>query len=55
MTIERVAEMVGKDKSTIWRWESGIKPLSVDMLFKLLELYQLSIMDVVVREGGDGH
>lgn len=55
LTIERVAEMVGKDKSTIWRWESGITSLSVDMLFKLLELYQLSIMDVVVREGGDGH
>ena len=54
-TVDRVAEMVGKDRTTIWRYENGITPITVDMLFKLLDIYKMSIMDVVVKEGGDGH
>lgn len=54
LTVDRVAEMVGKDRTTIWRYENGITPMSVEMLFRLLDIYQLSIMDVVVKEGGDG-
>lgn len=55
LTVDRVAELVGKDRTTIWRYECGITPMSVDMLFKLLDIYQLSIMDVVVREPVDSH
>ncbi len=55
LTVDRVAEMVGKDRTTIWRYENGVTTMTVDMLFKLLDIYQLSIMDVVVMEGGDGH
>ncbi|MBQ7554340.1 MAG: helix-turn-helix transcriptional regulator [Bacteroidaceae bacterium] len=54
LTVDRVAEMVGKDRTTIWRYENGITPMSVEMLFKLLDIYRLSIVDVVVKEGGDG-
>ena len=45
--------MVGKDRTTIWRYENGVTPMTVDMLFRLLDIYQLSITDVVVREGGE--
>jgi len=55
LTVDRVAGMVGKDKTTIWRYENGITSMTVDMLFRLLDIYHLSISDVVVREGGDGH
>ena len=54
MTVDHVAEMVGKDRTTIWRYECGITPMTVEMLFKLLDIYRLSIVDVVVKEGGDG-
>ena len=54
LTVDHVAEMVGKDRTTIWRYECGITPMTVEMLFKLLDIYRLSIVDVVVKEGGDG-
>ena len=55
LTVDRVAEMVGKDRTTLWRYENGSTPLTVDMLFRLLDIYQLSILDLLVNEGGDGH
>lgn len=55
LTVDRVAEMVGKDRTTVWRYENGVTSMTVDMLFKLLDIYQLSIMDVVVREPVDSH
>ena len=53
LSIDRVAEMVGKDRTTVWRYENGVTPITVEMLFKLLEIYGLSILDVVIKEGGD--
>ena len=55
LTVDRVAEMVGKDRTTVRRYENGVTPMTVDMWFKLLDIYQLSIMDVVVREPVDSH
>ncbi|MBQ4213165.1 MAG: helix-turn-helix transcriptional regulator [Selenomonas sp.] len=55
LTVDHVAEMVGKDRTTLWRYENGSIPLTVDMLFRLLDIYQLSILDLLVNEGGDGH
>lgn len=54
LTVEKVAELVGKDRTTIWRYENGSIPITVEMLFKLLDIYNLSIVDVVVKDGGDG-
>ncbi|MCR5175476.1 MAG: helix-turn-helix domain-containing protein [Anaerovibrio sp.] len=55
LTIDRVAELVGRDRTTLWRYESGSTPLTVDMLFRLLDIYQLSILDVLVKESGGDH
>lgn len=51
LTIKRVAEHVGKNKATVWRYEDGTTTMSVEMLFKLLHLYGVSITDVVIKEG----
>ena len=55
LSIDRVAEMVGKDRTTVWRYENGVTPITVEMPFKLLDIYGLSILDVVIKEGGDVH
>ena len=55
LTVDRVAELVGRDRTTIWRLENGSTPLTVDMLFRLLDIYQLSILDVLVKESGGDH
>lgn len=55
LTVDRVAELVGKDRTTIWRYENGITPMTVEILFKLLDIYQLSIVDVVTKDGDGSH
>ena len=53
LSVARVAELVGKDRTTIWRYESGQTPMTVDVLFQLLNIYGASIVDVVEKGGGD--
>lgn len=50
LTFDRVAELVGKDRTTIWRYEAGRTPMTVEMLFRLLDIYQISILDVLTKE-----
>lgn len=49
LKLEQVAKAVGKDRSTLWRYESGDIPLNVDVLFQLLALYKVSIVDVTQK------
>ena len=48
LRLETVAERIGKDRSTLWRYEAGEIPLTVDVLFQLLSIYNVSIIDVVM-------
>ena len=48
LRLETVAERIGKDRSTLWRYEAGEIPLTVDVLFQLLSIYDVSIIDVVM-------
>jgi len=48
LTLNAVAAAIGKSRSTIWRYEAGEIPLTVDILFQILDLYGLSITDVVM-------
>lgn len=48
LRLEAVAERIGKDRSTLWRYEAGEIPLTVDVLFHLLSIYDVSIIDVVM-------
>lgn len=48
----RAAEMLGVAKPTLWRYEAGEAPMKVDTLFKLLNAYGVSIVDVVQKVSG---
>ena len=54
MTTDMAAKVIGKDRSTIWRYETGQTPITVDVLFKLLHLYEVSVVDVVMVSKGAG-
>lgn len=56
LTVDQVAASIGKTRSAIWRYESGITDITVGTLCQLLQLYGVSVTDVFcqIREG-DGH
>ena len=56
LTVEQVAASIGKTRSAIWRYESGITDITVGSGWELLQLYRVSVTDVFcqIREG-DGH
>lgn len=47
LTLKQVADSVGISDSTMWKYENGQLPLTVDRLFQLLKLYRCSIVDVI--------
>ena len=47
LTLKQVADSVGISDSTMWKYENGQLPLTVDRLFQLLKLYCCSITDVI--------
>lgn len=46
---QQAAKLIGKDRSTLWRLENGLSPISVKNLLKLLAGYGASVVDVFVR------
>ena len=52
-TMKMAADILGKDRSTMWRYENGQTPLMVDDLFTLLNAYGKSIRDVVMVKEAD--
>lgn len=53
MTLMQAARSIGKDRSTIWRYESGEIPLTVDTLLRLLDVYGVSLSEVIEKKDGD--
>jgi len=53
LTLMQAARSIGKDRSTMWRYESGEIPLTVDTLLCLLDVYGVSLSDVIEKEDGD--
>ena len=49
LTLQQVANFIGISESTLWRYENGKIPLTIDRLFQLLRLYRCFITDVVVE------
>ena len=47
LTLKQVADSVGISDSTMWKYENGQLPLTVDRLFQLLKLYRCSITNVI--------
>lgn len=56
LTVEQVAASIGKTRSAIWRYESGVTDPTVGTLCQLLKLYDVSVTDVFYQtREGDGH
>lgn len=49
LTLRKAADAVGISNSTMWKYENGQLSLTVERLFKLLNLYRCSIVDVIVE------
>ena len=49
LTLQQVANFIGVSESTLWRYENGKIPLTIDRLFQLIRLYDCSITDVIVE------
>ena len=47
LTLKQVADSIGISDSTMWKYENGQLPLTVDRLFQLLKLYRCSITNVI--------
>lgn len=43
MKLNDVAQLVGKDRSTMWRYENGVVEMPTDVLFTLADYYQVSV------------
>jgi transcriptional regulator with XRE-family HTH domain len=50
LTLDEVAERIGKSKQTIVNWEKGITPIKYSDLIKLLELYEMPVEYIRVPE-----
>lgn len=50
LTLQQVAEQIGVTEGTIWKYENQKLPLTVDRLLELLNLYHVSVVDVIVKE-----
>ena len=43
LTQAQLGEKIGKDRSTIGRWEANPNPIEAEYLYKLAEIFQCSI------------
>ena len=54
MSLEKAASIVGKNRSTMFRYENGQTPLTIDNLLKILNAYGVSITEVIaVKDDND--
>lgn len=47
---EQAGKLLGKDRTTIWRYETGQSDITVGMLCRMLDLYGITPHDVFVQE-----
>ena len=50
LTLDEVAEIIGKSKQSIENWENGKTPIKYSDLLKLSELYEMPIQYIRVPE-----
>ena len=50
LTLDDVAERIGKDRQSIENWESGKTPIKYSDLIKLSEIYEMPIQYIRVPE-----
>ena len=43
LNLAQAAELVGKNKTTLWRWENGKSQISMKNLFKMAHIYGVDV------------
>jgi transcriptional regulator with XRE-family HTH domain len=52
LKIRDVAKLIGKDPSTVWRYENGLTKIKADTLFQLADLYGVTVNELRLPERG---
>ena len=51
LTLDEVAEIIGKSKQSIENWENGKTPIKYSDLLKLSEIYEMPVKYIRIPEG----
>ena len=54
LTLDEVAERIGKSKQSIENWESGKTPIKYSDLLKLSEIYEMPVKYIRIPEPNQG-
>lgn len=54
LSIDKVSSLIGKNRTMLWRYETGKSDIPVKVLLKILSIYKLSVMDVFDRGSLEG-
>ena len=54
LSIDKVSSLIGKNRTMLWRYETGKSDIPVKVLLKILSTYKLSVMDVFDRGSLEG-
>lgn len=54
LSIDKVSSLIGKNRTMLWRYETGKSDIPVKVLLKILNTYKLSVMDVFDRGSLEG-
>lgn len=54
LTLDDVAEIIGKSKQSIENWENGKTPIKYSDLLKLSELYEMPVEYIRIPEPNQG-
>ena len=55
LSTEQAGAAIGKQRSAIWRYESGTSNMTVEDLCRLLDLYRIKPQDVFVQAQAVAH
>ena len=54
LSIDKVSSLIGKNRTMLWRYETGKSDIPVKVLLKILNTYKISVMDVFDRGSLEG-
>ena len=57
LTTAQAGKIIGRDRSAIWRYESGLTDIPVSVMLKLVNAYKISVVELfdAGKIGGRNH
>ena len=49
LTTEQAGKLLGRDRTTIWRWETGLTDIPTTILCQMMDLYKVTPMNIFVQ------